>query len=113
MASLGGSTSTTSPKDDRLRQIYAPNVLHNSSLHTIKFLSACFAGAVAGVLGLQNLSGFLLFFVGTTILASACIYVVNCKGRPSKYVVGGWKEILNPGQDNVFSFLLVWTLFYG
>jgi hypothetical protein len=26
---------------------------------------------------------------------------------------GGLRELVNPGQDNIFTFILVWTLFYG
>lgn len=92
--------------------IYAPNVLHNQSLTTVKFLSSCFAGAVAGILGLQNWLGFALFFT-STLLTSACIYAINCKGRPNKYLQGGLSELINPGQDNAFTFILVWTLFFG
>ena len=38
---------------------------------------------------------------------------LKCKGKPAKYVHGGVLEMLNPGQENLFSFLLAWTLFYG
>ena len=99
-------------KEDAARLIYTPNVLHNSSLHTVKFLSSCFAGAVAGTLGLENWAGFA-FFGMSTLLTAACLYIINCKGRPSKFIPGGVKDLANPGQDNVFSFVLVWTLFYG
>jgi len=92
--------------------IYPPNVQHNSSLTTVKFISSCFAGAVAGILGLENWLGFTLF-LASTLLASLSIYIVNCHGKPSKYMEGGWSELINPGQDNIFSFVLAWTLFYG
>lgn len=101
-----------STKDEATRLIFVPNVQHNSALYTVKFLSSCFAGAVAGILGLENWQGFVLFLV-SLLLTGACTYVVNCKGRPAKYVPGGVRELVNPGQDNVFSFVLVWTLFYG
>lgn len=101
-----------STKDEAIRLIYAPNVQHNGALHTIKFLSSCFSGAAAGILGLENWQGFVLFFA-SLLLSAACMYVVNCKGRPAKYVPGGVRELVNPGQDNVFSFVLVWTLFFG
>ncbi len=99
-------------KEDKARLIYAPNVVHNSSLYTVKFLSSCFAGATAGILGLENWSGFALFLV-STLFSTACMYVINCKSRPKNYVIGGVKDLVNPGQDNIFSFVLVWTLFYG
>ncbi|KAG2013005.1 hypothetical protein CC2G_009948 [Coprinopsis cinerea AmutBmut pab1-1] len=102
--------STTSEASAQL--IYPPNVQSNSALLNVKFLSACFAGAAAGILGLENLHGFALF-LASTVLTSLCVGVVNCKGRVGKYVHGGWAELVNPGQDNAFSFVLVWTLFYG
>ncbi|OCB87220.1 hypothetical protein A7U60_g5737 [Sanghuangporus baumii] len=101
-----------STKDESARLIYAPNVVHNSALGSVKFLASCFAGAVAGILGLENWQGFA-FFAASILFTTACIYVVNCKGRTAKYIPGGVKELTNPGQDNVFSFVLVWTLFYG
>ncbi|THH06629.1 hypothetical protein EW145_g3963 [Phellinidium pouzarii] len=101
-----------SMKDESARLIYAPNVQHNSALNSVKFLSSCFAGAVAGILGLENWQGFALF-AAATLLSAACLHGVNCKGRPAKYVSGGVKELVNPGQDNIFSFVLVWTLFFG
>lgn len=101
-----------SMKDERMRLIYAPNVIHNSALNSVKFLSSCFAGAAAGILGLENWQGFV-FFAASTLLTAACLYVVNCKGRPSKFIPGGVRELANPGQDNIFSFVLVWTLFFG
>ncbi|KAJ6607405.1 hypothetical protein B0H10DRAFT_558745 [Mycena sp. CBHHK59/15] len=92
--------------------IYVPNVQYNTSLTTVKFLSACFAGAVAGILGLQNWSGFALF-LASTLCTSLCMHIINCHGQPGKYVPGGWSGLLNPGQDNASTFILVWTLFFG
>ncbi|KAF9030459.1 hypothetical protein BDZ89DRAFT_1064661 [Hymenopellis radicata] len=92
--------------------IYAPNVQANTSLITVKFLSACFAGAVAGILGLENWTGFALFLV-STLFTSFCIHTINCRGAPSKYLPRGVSDLINPGQDNAFTFVLVWTLFYG
>ncbi|KAK2464838.1 hypothetical protein APHAL10511_003137 [Amanita phalloides] len=98
--------------DAAAQRIYAPNLIANSSLLTVKFISACFTGAVAGILGLDNGSGFLLFLVAT-LITTFCIYSINCHGNPQKYIQGGMTELLNPGQDNIFAFILVWTLFYG
>lgn len=92
--------------------IYPPNVQENSSLTNVKFLSSCFAGAAAGILGLENWLGFALFLASTSF-TSVCIHGINCQGRPEKFVQGGVWELVNPGQDNIFTFVLVWTLFYG
>ncbi|KZT06477.1 uncharacterized protein LAESUDRAFT_725923 [Laetiporus sulphureus 93-53] len=102
--------STTPEQATQL--LFSPNVQYNNTrLYTVKFLSACLAGAVAGILGLENVLGFALFIL-STLLTSACLYV-KCKGNPVKYMPGGWWELVNPGQENLFSFVLVWTLFYG
>lgn len=103
--------STTNP-DTAAQLLYPPNVQFNASrIYTIKFISACFAGAAAGTLGLESWLGFGLFIL-STLLTSACLYV-KCKAKPAKYMAGGLWELVNPGQENMFSFLLVWTLFYG
>lgn len=110
--------------------LYAPHVQHNTITFTsIKFISSAFAGAVAGILGLTNLAGFGLFALAT-LWAALCIYIICCRGKPGRYLAsaavttgtgagngsgGGSKlmELLNPGSDNAFTFVLVWTLFYG
>lgn len=102
----------STPAETAAQLIYIPNVQYNSSLTSVKFLAACFAGAVAGILGLQNWSGFALF-LASTLLTSLCINVVNCHGHPAKCIPGGWTGLVNPGQDNASTFILVWTLFYG
>ena len=113
--SLHTTTTTamaSTAADTAAQFLYQPNVQYNASkTYTIKFLAACFAGAVAGVLGLENWLGFALF-VFSIALSSACLYI-KCKGRPAKYMPGGLWDLVNPGQENMFSFLLVWTLFYG
>jgi len=106
-------SSPSSSADAQAQLIFAPNAAHNTlSLTTIKFLSACFAGAVAGILGLQNFYGFALFLV-STVFTSFSIWTINCGTKPDKFVPGGWKSMINPGTDNAFTFVLVWTLFYG
>ncbi|TFK69415.1 hypothetical protein BDN72DRAFT_840383 [Pluteus cervinus] len=101
-----------SPSERAAQLIYPANVLANASLTNIKFISACFAGASAGILGLENWRGFALFLT-STLFTSLCINTINCRGQVSKYMQGGLTELLNPGQDNAFTFVLVWTLFYG
>ena len=103
--------STTQDKATQL--LYPPHVIQNvTTFFNIKYLSSCFAGAVAGVLGLENWAGFALFTL-TTLITSALLYVVKCRTAPQKYVYGGLLPLINPGTDNIFSFILVWTLFYG
>ena len=104
--------SSLSPEDQQQR-LCAPHVLFNTnSIYNIKFISSCFTGAVAGVIGLENWLGFF-FFLLTTLFTSVVLHFVNLKANPKKYVQGGFLEVVNPGQENTFSFILVWTLFYG
>jgi ER membrane protein complex subunit 6 len=105
--------SSASPDAAAQAQLtYAPNVLHNANLNSVKFISSCFSGAVAGILGLQNWLGFALFLASTT-LTSTFIFIINCKGKPHKFLPGGMGDLVNPGQDNAFTFILIWTMFFG
>ena len=96
MDSSSPMSATPGGPRDPANAIYGPAVLHNSPIASTKFLSACFAGAVAGVLGLTNASGFALFALAM-LLTSACLYL-KCRGRPGKYVQGGWTALVSPGQ---------------
>jgi len=102
------------PAELKAQLIYPQNAQHNTlALSNLKFVTSCFVGAVSGVLGLENLYGFLLFVV-SALLTSGIVYGVRFKGQKvERYVSGGWWELVNPGQENVFSFVLLWTLFYG
>jgi ER membrane protein complex subunit 6 len=102
----------STPQEAAGLRIYAPNVQANMSLHNIKFYSACFAGATAGILGLENWRGFALFLF-STMFTSLCIYTINCRGSPAKFFPGGFSEMVNPGTENVSTFVLVWTLLFG
>ncbi|KDQ15466.1 hypothetical protein BOTBODRAFT_173945 [Botryobasidium botryosum FD-172 SS1] len=105
--------STVPENDPSAHLVYPPHVQHNmSALSNIKFLTSCFIGAVCGILGLENYQGFALLVVWTMV-TSGVVYVVGCRGDTKKYVRGGLWELANPGQDNLFSFVLLWTLFYG
>jgi len=102
----------STPQDDAVQRLYPPNVQYNGSkVYTTKFLSSCFAGAAAGILGLEKWLGFALFAV-SLLITSICLYF-QCNGKPARFIPGGWTELVNPGQDNIFSFVLVWTLFFG
>lgn len=106
------SSASPNTPEAAAQLLFAPNVQYNNSrIYAVKFLASSFSGAVAGVLGLQNWLGFALF-IFSTLLTSACLYV-KCNGRPQKYLSGGWWELLNPGQENAFTFVLLWTMFFG
>jgi hypothetical protein len=99
--------------DDQQQRLFAPHVLlNNNSIYNVKFISSCFTGAVAGILGLENSLGFI-FFIFTTLFTALVLHFFNLKTNPRKFFQGGLLEAVNPGQENTFSFILVWTLFYG
>lgn len=103
----------STPAELASQRLFAPHIVTNThTISTIKFISSSLAGAVAGILGLENAYGFTLFAF-STLFSSLCMLVLNLGGKPRKYLPGGWVEMVNPGQENVMSFVLVWTLFYG
>lgn len=108
------ATTMSNPTELKAQLIFPQNAQHNTLvLSNIKFVSSCFVGAVAGILGLQNLYGFLLFGV-SLLLTAGVVAGLKCKGAGlDKFIAGGWVELVNPGQENIFSFVLLWTLFYG
>ena len=106
--------------------IVAQNV---KELNSVYFLSSCFVGAAAGILGLTNFAGFLFFFVSllfSALCVSACRCVrtaqnhgdtlINLRSfvcHPAHYLPDGgwWRAILS--QDTMFGYILLWTLVYG
>ncbi|RXK38320.1 hypothetical protein M231_04362 [Tremella mesenterica] len=87
-------------------------------------LCACFSGLTAGILGLTNYSGFLLYLI-TSLLSAIFISVLKCGLDPSKYVAqahsptGGikpwkaWWGLTGLGQESLLGFLLFWIGGYG
>ena len=95
------------------QRFYAPHLQANAqALANVKFFSASFSGAAAGILGLENGAGFALFALATA-LTTAALALGNYGGKPGRFVKGGLLEIANPGQENIATYILVWTLFYG
>jgi hypothetical protein len=102
----------STPADLAQQKLFAPSLQHNAALNNVRFVSACFAGAAAGTLGLTNWAGPLLFLF-STVLTTGNIFAINCKGRPAAYMQGGLRELAMPAQENLAAFVMVWTLFYG
>ena len=104
--------SALAPNDQQQR-LFAPHVMfNNNSIYNVKFISSCFTGAVAGILGLENWLGFI-FFIFATLFTALILHFFNLKTKPQKFFQGGFLEAVNPGQENTFSFILMWTLSYG
>lgn len=91
---------------------------------TTSQLTACFSGAIAGILGLTNLTGFALY-LATAVATGLTVAAVKCNFNVGKYspqahsdagpqgavVVASWKgwvELMGLGQENLLGFLLFW-----
>ncbi|GAA5919598.1 hypothetical protein JCM1841_001070 [Sporobolomyces salmonicolor] len=74
--------------------------------------TACIAGATAGLLGLTNLVGFAFFFL-TALLVGGAFATVNCAGKPARYFVTAREPLVSGLLENLFSYVLFWTLFYS
>jgi hypothetical protein len=79
-------------------------------------------GALSGILGLTNFSGFIFYFA-TAIASAAVVAVVKCKGDVKRFVPQAhgpagvsapkaWLALMGLGQENLLSFLLFWIGFY-
>ncbi|BGP35501.1 hypothetical protein JCM10296v2_007339 [Rhodotorula toruloides] len=92
---------------------FVPNLVHNQrALYYVKSTTACIAGSVAGILGLTNLHGFVLFFI-TSFGVGALYSAVNCGMKPSRYLPKASEPLLSGTLGNCFSSILFWTLFYS
>lgn len=118
--------------------LHPPSVQHNSLILTnLCTLTSVFSGTLAGILGLLNFSGFLLYFFAAFFNA-AVIAVLKCRNEktgkidlerflPSLHDVNsstssstkGWSltgralwSLMAVGQENLLTFLLFWIGFY-
>ncbi|CAK9780981.1 unnamed protein product [Cutaneotrichosporon oleaginosum] len=104
--------------------LHPPSVQHNTRvLGSIATLTSCFAGLVAGVLGLPNLSGFALYLATSLLTAVAC--ALKCGLDVGRYVPDahagagplgaakvrawrGWMGVSGISGENLLGFLLFW-----
>lgn len=126
----------TTPTTSSGSPIFVPNLVHNqralyyvksseSGLYLLESSSArqneltaalgpllsataCIAGSVAGILGLTNLHGFVLFFI-TSFGVGALYSAINCGMKPSRYFPKASEPLLSGTLGNCFSFILFWT----
>ncbi|CAH7676816.1 hypothetical protein PPACK8108_LOCUS11924 [Phakopsora pachyrhizi] len=102
---------------------FVESVIANTrSVDYVKSSCSCIAGSLAGVLGLTNHHG-LIFYLISSIITSLIIIIVsstnllnrdqNLSNSEAVYFrskITLWSVGL---VDNVFGYLLWWTLFYG
>ncbi|ORY34805.1 hypothetical protein BCR39DRAFT_514909 [Naematelia encephala] len=129
----GPPTASSSQFSPTSSPLHPPSVAHNVRiLSSLATLSACFSGLTAGILGLTNLSGFLLYLT-TSFLSAITIYALKCKFDLARYVPQahtvitgpgnpgagggsggdvkrwkGWLGLMGLGQENLLGFLLFW-----
>ncbi|KAG0150694.1 hypothetical protein CROQUDRAFT_72568 [Cronartium quercuum f. sp. fusiforme G11] len=84
------------------------------SLETIKSTTSSIAGALAGILGLKNHYGFI-FYLLSSLLISTLIHLSNLIRSPSKSILFNSNKTIWSSSliDNLFGYILWWTLFYG
>ncbi|BGP70700.1 hypothetical protein NBRC10513v2_004061 [Rhodotorula toruloides] len=99
----------TAPTTSSGSPIFVPNLVHNQrALYYVKSTTACIAGSIAGILGLTNLHGFVLFFI-TSFGVGALYSAVNCGMKPGRYFPKAREPLLSGTLGNCFSFILFWT----
>jgi hypothetical protein len=69
--------------------LHPPSTQHNVLvLANLATLSSCFSGALAGVLGLKNVQGFILYAVAS-MLNAGMISVIKCRSPSTGSKTGG------------------------
>jgi len=97
-----------------LQPYFLENIATNTnSLYYIRSTTASIAGAIAGVLGLTNLSG-LAFYLASSLYVGLIVCALNCGTSPGKYFrSASWEPMTQGLGDNALGFVLWWTLLYG
>ncbi|KAK0554126.1 hypothetical protein OC846_002215 [Tilletia horrida] len=109
-------------QDGPVPDIYPENLAYNAKqIYFLRSTSLSLAGATAGVLGLRNLSGFY-FFGAALLLTNSLLLLYNARSAPRKYIPflgpeesrpGTLGLLVSGGQENLFSFVLWWTFWFG
>ncbi|KAK0548561.1 hypothetical protein OC845_003505 [Tilletia horrida] len=109
------------PKDVAQWLTTGPSLLSYAPSSSLRSTSLSLAGATAGVLGLRNLSGFY-FFGAALLLTNSLLLLYNARSAPRKYIPflgpeesrpGTLGLLVSGGQENLFSFVLWWTFWFG
>ncbi|KAK0528449.1 hypothetical protein OC834_003386 [Tilletia horrida] len=124
MAAVAAPGAPGAPGQDGgpVPDIYPENLAYNAKqIYFLRSTALSLAGASAGVLGLRNLSGFY-FFALTLLLTNALLLAYNARAQPKRYIPHLGPEDARPGvvglalqggQENLFSYVLWWTFWYG
>ncbi|KAL7409734.1 hypothetical protein BDY24DRAFT_402280 [Mrakia frigida] len=108
MEAMMGQGAAAPPDREAPLPIFPPYLVHNTNtLFSTRTLVSLFSGAVAGVIGLENLWGFA-FYLLTLLLHAVVVASLRCGGKPKDYFQHGWWDLLTIDQDGFLAFLLLW-----
>lgn len=100
------------PNQPDAHKFVQSHVMHNA--RQLQYIRSCFsaiAGSAAGILGLQNMNGFLFYGVSWLVLS---LLLVVTRPSTSKYFIHGYKEVVIDGAlSGLLSYILFHTLCYG
>nr|ADD38574.1 Transmembrane protein 93 [Lepeophtheirus salmonis] len=92
--------------------INSRNVVHNNkSLSFSRTSLSVLSGATAGILGLTSWIGFLFYF-SVSLLLGLYYLVLELRSR-STHFLNKQQVITGFVFENLFTYILMWTLFYG
>jgi len=83
---------------------------NNKILSFSRTTSACVSGAVAGILGLTGINGFLFYFLSYAFLCVCLTFKLQFQFE--KYVTSIISLYLGGSVEGLLSFIFFWTLFY-
>ncbi|EGF99524.1 uncharacterized protein MELLADRAFT_94286 [Melampsora larici-populina 98AG31] len=121
MASLTGVNPSISYNPDHLNSI-CPEILisNQKSIEFIKSMTSTISGSLCGILGLTNHLGFLFYLLTSFIVSSLIWFSTFIKSKSSTssnqsltYFKSSYTLWTSSLIDNLFTFILWWTLFYG
>ncbi|KAI8866363.1 transmembrane protein 93 [Ramicandelaber brevisporus] len=93
---------------------YTPNLQHNATvLSNIHTLSTAIAGAVAGILGLSGINGFVFFGAVWLVIVAAIVGVKTEGGKLNKFFMARTGVLTDNAFGALLSYVLFWTLFYA
>ena len=92
--------------------INSRNVMNNTkSLNFSRTSLSVLAGGVAGILGLSSLLGILFYFLVSGILG--IYYLILNSQKDSLHFMNKQQLITAFVFENLFTYILMWTLMYG
>lgn len=92
--------------------INSRNVMHNTkSLNFSRTSLSVLGGGVAGILGLSSLFGIVFYFLASGILG---LYYLGLNSRQDSLHFMNKQQLITAFVfENLFTYILMWTLMYG